>query len=61
MSAAPAPRLTRPRVGLLALALVAAVIALDTARSGLPDPFRTPPPLALGSGAAPEGAHCTAP
>ncbi len=51
----------RPVVGLLALALVAAIIILDTARSGLPDPFLSPPPLALGSGAAPEGAHCTAP
>ena len=55
------PRLARPLVGLLALALMAAVIALDAARSGLPDPFLAPPPLALGSGAAPEGAHCTAP
>ncbi|MCC5987183.1 MAG: hypothetical protein JJT95_05825 [Pararhodobacter sp.] len=61
MSTAPAPRLTRPRVGLLALALVATVIAFDAVRSGLPDPFRTPPPVALGSGAAPDGAHCTAP
>lgn len=61
MSAASAPRLTRARVGLLALVLVGAVIAFDAARSGLPDPFRTPPPMALGSGAAPDGAHCTAP
>lgn len=55
------PRFGRPLVGLIALALVAAVIALDTARHGLPDPFHAPPPLALGSGAAPDGAHCTAP
>lgn len=54
-----APLMTRPRVGLLALALLGAVIAWDAARSGLPDPFRAPAPFALGSGAAPEGAHCT--
>ncbi len=54
-----APLLTRPRVGLLALALMAAMIAWDAAHSGLPDPFRSPVPLALGSGAAPTGAHCT--
>lgn len=54
-------RFSRPLVGFAALALVALVIALDVARSGLPDPFLSPPPLALGSGAAPEGAHCTAP
>ena len=53
--------LTRPVVGLLALALVAALIALDTAGTGLPDPFLSPPPVALGSGAAPDGAHCAAP
>ncbi|KPQ06473.1 MAG: Penaeidin [Rhodobacteraceae bacterium HLUCCA12] len=52
-------RFTRPVVGLLALVFLALVIALDTARSGLPDPFDAPAPLALGSGAAPEGAHCT--
>lgn len=55
-----APLLSRPRVGLLALALVAAIIGWDSARSGLPDPFRSPAPVALGSGAAPEGAHCSA-
>ena len=51
----------RPLVGLLTLVLVGAIIGFDAARSGLPDPFQSPPPLALGSGAAPEGAHCTAP
>lgn len=55
-----APLLTRPRIGLAALTLVAALIVWDAARSGLPDPFRSPAPVALGSGAAPEGAHCSA-
>ncbi|MCB1394780.1 MAG: hypothetical protein H6898_09605 [Rhodobacter sp.] len=52
--------LSRPAVGLIALAALAALIAWDAARTGLPDPFRAPPALALGSGAAPTGAHCTA-
>jgi len=51
--------LTRPRVGLIALALLGAVVVWDATRTGLPDPFRAPAPFALGSGAAPEGAHCT--
>jgi len=51
--------MTRQRVGSLALVLVAALVIWDAAASGLPDPFRSPPPLALGSGAAPAGAHCS--
>lgn len=51
--------LSRPLVGLLALALLGAVVIWDAARTGLPEPFHTPAPFALGSGAAPEGAHCT--
>jgi len=50
---------SRPLVGLLALALLGAVIIWDAARTGLPEPFNTPAPFALGSGAAPEGAHCS--
>jgi hypothetical protein len=44
----------------MALAALAALVAWDSARAGLPDPFRFPPVIALGSGAAPSGAHCTA-
>ncbi len=51
--------LSRPLVGFLALALLGSVVIWDAARTGLPEPFRTPAPFALGSGAAPEGAHCT--
>jgi hypothetical protein len=51
--------MTRPRIGTLALALVGALVVWDALAVGLPDPFRTPAPLALGSGAAPTGAHCT--
>ncbi len=58
---APRPsRLARPVVGLLALALVGGIIVWDLAQAGLPDPFHAPPPLALGSGTAPTGAHCAA-
>lgn len=52
-------RLSRPIVGLLALVLTGAVLALDLAQSGPPDLFSAPAAIALGSGAAPEGAHCT--
>jgi hypothetical protein len=51
--------MSRPQIGTLALALLAALVVLDAARTGLPEPFRMPLPLALGSGAAPSGAHCT--
>ncbi len=50
---------SRPLIGLAALALIGAILALDLARTGAPDLFTAPPPLALGSGAAPEGAHCS--
>ncbi|MFU8898751.1 hypothetical protein LY56_00290 [Roseinatronobacter thiooxidans] len=52
-------RLSRPATGFMALALVLAILALDLSRSGAPDLFSAPPAFALGSGAAPEGAHCT--
>lgn len=51
--------LSRPLTATLAIALVAAILALDLAQSGAPDLFTAPAPFALGSGAAPEGAHCT--
>ena len=50
----------RPVVGLLALLLIGVIVTWDLAQAGLPDPFRAPPPLAFGSGAAPSGAHCAA-
>ncbi|WP_296474719.1 hypothetical protein [Roseinatronobacter sp.] len=52
-------RISRPVTGFLALALIMAILALDLNRSGAPDLFTAPPALAFGSGAAPEGAHCT--
>ena len=44
----------------LALSALAALTLWDAAARGLPDPFRFPAAVALGSGAAPSGAHCTA-
>lgn len=52
-------RLSRPRaMAVLAVAL-AALLAFDMATSAMPDAFRAPPPLALGSGQASGGAHCS--
>jgi hypothetical protein len=49
------------RVTMLAVAaLVAALITFDLAASEPPNPFRAPPLLALGSGLAAGGAHCSA-
>jgi hypothetical protein len=52
--------MTRPRVALIAIAALAALVLWDASASGLPEPFRFPAAIALGSGAAPSGAHCTA-
>ncbi|TQM92591.1 hypothetical protein [Roseinatronobacter monicus] len=52
-------RISRPMTGFLALAFVLAIVALDLGATGAPDLFTAPPALALGSGAAPEGAHCS--
>ncbi|ATX66490.1 hypothetical protein [Roseinatronobacter bogoriensis] len=52
-------RISRPVTGFLALALITAILALDLGQSGAPDLFTAPPAFAFGSGAAPEGAHCT--
>ncbi|MCC5992658.1 MAG: hypothetical protein JJT99_09055 [Rhodobacteraceae bacterium] len=51
--------LPRPLVGSLALIALALILALDLARSGMPDLFTAPAPVALGSGEAPSGAHCS--
>ena len=45
-------------VGLLTLGLVAAIVLFDLATSPRIDPFRVPPPAALGSGLAASAAHC---
>jgi len=52
--------LSRPMIGLIALGFVGVFIVWDAAASGLPEPFQFPAAIALGSGAAPTGAHCTA-
>ncbi|CUX81688.1 MAG: hypothetical protein HLUCCA05_03790 [Roseibaca calidilacus] len=52
--------LPRQIVGLGAVALVGLILALDLAATGTPDLFDAPSALALGSGQAPSGAHCTA-
>jgi hypothetical protein len=52
--------LPRNLVGLIAVAAVGALVLWDATITGLPAPHRFPAALALGSGAAPTGAHCTA-
>jgi hypothetical protein len=52
-------RLSRPATGFVALSFIVLILTLDLARSGAPDLFTAPPALALGSGQAPAGAHCT--
>lgn len=52
--------LARPLVALAVIGLVAGLTALDLVTAAPPDPFDAPPPVALGSGQAPGGAHCTA-
>ena len=57
MSESPRLALSRPVVALLAIAGLALIVVADTAATGLPDPMAAPPPVALGSGLAPGGAH----
>ena len=52
---------TRWLTGLMALALVGAVIGGDLAGGAVPNPYKAPQLLALGSGAPPGGALCAAP
>ena len=40
--------------------MMAAVFVADAMSSASLDPYRAPPFLALGSGKAPSGAHCSA-
>lgn len=51
---------TRRLTATLAMALVAGVILIDLGQSAPLDPFKAPPPIALGSGLAAGGAHCAA-
>ncbi|MEX1198611.1 MAG: hypothetical protein WEB57_12220 [Pseudohongiellaceae bacterium] len=49
----------RTATGLLTLTLIGLLLILD-ARQSIPiNPHAAPPPVALGSGQAPAGAHCT--
>ena len=51
----------RPVVGMLALGLILVLLVVDDAESTPINPFNAPPVIALGSGEAPSGAHCTQP
>jgi len=50
---------SRPVVGALVLAALVGLLMVDHAESRPINPFAAPPPVALGSGQAPQGAHCT--
>jgi len=45
--------------GLLTLALIIGLLLLDQIQSVPIDPFMAPAPMALGSGQAPAGGHCS--
>ncbi len=51
----------RPIVGVLALGFILLLLVVDNAESTPINPFNAPPVVALGSGEAPSGAHCTQP
>jgi hypothetical protein len=51
----------RPVVGMLALGFILVLLVVDHAESTPINPFNAPPVIALGSGEAPSGAHCTQP
>lgn len=51
----------RPVVGMLALGFILLLLVVDNAESTPINPFNAPPVIALGSGEAPSGAHCTQP
>lgn len=53
------PLPSRPLTGLLTLMAIALLLIVDTYRSVPINPYAAPAPVALGSGQAPEGAHCT--
>lgn len=49
----------RTVTGLLTLAMIGLLLTLDAHQSTPINPHAAPPPVALGSGQAPAGAHCT--
>lgn len=49
----------RPLAGLAVLVLLGLLLLLDTAQSQPINPYAAPPPVALGSGEPPSGAHCS--
>jgi hypothetical protein len=51
---------TRKLTAGLALGLIALVVAVDLGSGAVPNPYRAPPLVALGSGLAAGGAHCAA-
>ncbi|MGM0632197.1 MAG: hypothetical protein ACQETO_03385 [Pseudomonadota bacterium] len=53
------PRPGRTATGLLTLALIGLLLILDNRQSLPINPHAAPPPVALGSGQQPSGAHCT--
>lgn len=52
--------MTRHLTAALALAFVAAIVLADLAGGAVPNPYRAPAALALGSGQASAGGHCAA-
>ena len=50
---------SRSVVGAAVLVFHVSLLAVDHLVSRPINPFDAPPPVALGSGQAPEGAHCT--
>lgn len=50
----------RPLAGSLVLGLVLVLVVMDLLVAEPIDPYLAPYPVALGSGKAPSGAHCTA-
>ena len=53
------PRPSRTVTGLMTLTLIGLLLIVDTRQSTPINPHAAPPPVALGSGQAPTGAHCT--
>lgn len=53
------PRPGRTATGLLTLILIGLLLILDARQSTPINPHAAPPPVALGSGQTPGGAHCT--
>lgn len=52
--------MTRRLTASLALALIGVLLVFDLSTSAAPNPFKAPPAVALRSGQAAAGAHCSA-